>query len=364
MEQQYTQFLQDLQEDAYSSQFLTYNRIDYEFGPSGSEKVQEQYPNPQLLPNPVTSTDQPQDPKKTESSRGRARTVFSEEQKRKLMQRFHRQKYISPQERTELATALGLNCKQVKTWYQNRRMKLKRSQCIQTPGTSWDQPSFNPVSSQTCPLTRGLTPTVTKPHLISSQQQSVFSSGQAISYRRHRTSMEHPIVDIVQSSPIRRDLQYPPVSSYFQNFPPAQCSDPNFGNFHKECLMIPGTQSLSFRNQISRSGMGFPAVRIHQSPSIKEDIQCIATSTSYPPSECHQVSSSFNMGTVGRELIVSTQDFQMNPNNWNPVQNDVSLPDYLTLAPVFGSYEMQQSGSADLFSEGHPVTLSGAQCNM
>ncbi|GCC21205.1 hypothetical protein chiPu_0019672 [Chiloscyllium punctatum] len=47
MEQQYTQFLQDLQEDAYSSQFLTYNRIDYEFGPSGSEKVQEQYPNPQ-----------------------------------------------------------------------------------------------------------------------------------------------------------------------------------------------------------------------------------------------------------------------------------------------------------------------------
>ncbi|XP_043540617.1 homeobox protein NANOG-like isoform X2 [Chiloscyllium plagiosum] len=101
-----------------------------------------------VLPNPVTSTAQQQVPKKTEFSRGRARTVFSEEQKRKLMQRFHRQKYISPQERTELATALGLNCKQVKTWYQNRRMKLKRSQCLQTPGTSWDQPSFNPVSSQ------------------------------------------------------------------------------------------------------------------------------------------------------------------------------------------------------------------------
>ncbi|XP_038642628.1 homeotic protein antennapedia-like [Scyliorhinus canicula] len=313
--------------------------------------------------NPVTSTtefDQENDPKGTGLSKTRVRTVFNEEQKRRLMQQFHRQKYISLQERTKLANTLGLNCKQVKTWYQNRRMKLKRSQYIQPPATYWNRTGFSPISSPTLSLSQGLTPTLMKPHFISYQQQTILSSGQARSFRQRNTSMEHPIVEVLQSSPIHGDLQHPSTSSYFQSFPPGNCPDPDFGGFHKEHFVIPGTQSLNFQNQVPRSGIGFPAVRIHQSPSIKDDIQCIATSDSFPLSEYDHISSSFNMATVEREVRVSGQDTQIQPDNWSPVQRDGSSSGYFTLAPVFDGYEVLHSESVNLFSEGYPVTFNGA----
>ncbi|XP_010211608.1 PREDICTED: homeobox protein NANOG-like [Tinamus guttatus] len=58
----------------------------------------------------------------------KSRTAFSKEQLQTLHQRFQSQKYLSPQQIRELAAALGLTYKQVKTWFQNRRMKLKRCQ--------------------------------------------------------------------------------------------------------------------------------------------------------------------------------------------------------------------------------------------
>lgn len=39
---------------------------------------------------------------------------------------FDQQKYMGTKERSELAASLGLTDVQVKTWFQNRRMKLKR----------------------------------------------------------------------------------------------------------------------------------------------------------------------------------------------------------------------------------------------
>ncbi|XP_063249554.1 homeobox protein NANOG-like [Prinia subflava] len=60
--------------------------------------------------------------------RTKSRTAFSKEQLQTLHQRFQSQKYLSPQQIRELAVALGLTYKQVKTWFQNRRMKLKRCQ--------------------------------------------------------------------------------------------------------------------------------------------------------------------------------------------------------------------------------------------
>ncbi|NXA11553.1 NANOG protein, partial [Sapayoa aenigma] len=59
---------------------------------------------------------------------GKSRTAFSQEQLKALHQRFQIQKYLSPQQIRELAAALGLTYKQVKTWFQNQRMKLKRCQ--------------------------------------------------------------------------------------------------------------------------------------------------------------------------------------------------------------------------------------------
>ena len=56
----------------------------------------------------------------------KARSLFSVEQVYALEQCFRRQKYLGSKERLELAQALNMSETQVKTWFQNRRMKMKR----------------------------------------------------------------------------------------------------------------------------------------------------------------------------------------------------------------------------------------------
>ncbi|KAK0081751.1 hypothetical protein PV325_011627 [Microctonus aethiopoides] len=50
----------------------------------------------------------------------KARTAFTDNQLQTLEKSFERQKYLSVQDRMELATKLHLTDTQVKTWYQNR----------------------------------------------------------------------------------------------------------------------------------------------------------------------------------------------------------------------------------------------------
>ena len=47
-----------------------------------------------------------------------------------LEKRFENQKYLSTPDRIQLAESLGLSQLQVKTWYQNRRMKWKKKVMI------------------------------------------------------------------------------------------------------------------------------------------------------------------------------------------------------------------------------------------
>ncbi len=54
------------------------------------------------------------------------RTAFSREQVTELEKKFNEKKYLSSAERGELAEKLKLSDMQVKTWFQNRRMKYKR----------------------------------------------------------------------------------------------------------------------------------------------------------------------------------------------------------------------------------------------
>uniref|UniRef100_A0A2K5LUB8 Homeobox domain-containing protein n=1 Tax=Cercocebus atys TaxID=9531 RepID=A0A2K5LUB8_CERAT len=64
------------------------------------------------------------------------RTLFSSAQLCVLNDRFQRQKYLSLQQMQELSNILNLSYKQVKTWFQNQRMKSKRWQKNNWPKNS------------------------------------------------------------------------------------------------------------------------------------------------------------------------------------------------------------------------------------
>jgi len=60
----------------------------------------------------------------------KARTAFTDHQLQTLEKSFERQKYLSVQERQELAHKLDLSDCQVKTWYQNRRWVSRKQRLI------------------------------------------------------------------------------------------------------------------------------------------------------------------------------------------------------------------------------------------
>ncbi|KAM6266181.1 uncharacterized protein LJ264_005698 [Porphyrio hochstetteri] len=57
---------------------------------------------------------------------GRPRTKFSAAQLQELERSFREQRYIGTSEKRRLAAVLNLSQSQIKTWFQNRRMKFKR----------------------------------------------------------------------------------------------------------------------------------------------------------------------------------------------------------------------------------------------
>ena len=65
------------------------------------------------------------------------RTVFTEKQLEGLESKFADKKYLSVPDRMELASRLELSETQVKTWFQNRRMKCKKQQ-MQDQGSGND----------------------------------------------------------------------------------------------------------------------------------------------------------------------------------------------------------------------------------
>ena len=66
----------------------------------------------------------------------KSRTVFTDLQLRILEKTFSEQKYLDTSSRAKLAQTLGLNETQVKTWFQNRRMKWKKDTKQNKPATS------------------------------------------------------------------------------------------------------------------------------------------------------------------------------------------------------------------------------------
>ena len=70
--------------------------------------------------NEISSSRDSHSPGKSKKPR-KARTAFTDHQLNSLERSFERQKYLSVQDRMELAASLNLTDTQVKTWYQNRR---------------------------------------------------------------------------------------------------------------------------------------------------------------------------------------------------------------------------------------------------
>ncbi|XP_010288828.1 PREDICTED: homeobox protein NANOG-like [Phaethon lepturus] len=108
-----------------------------EVSPASSSSGNLSQFTPDSATSPHSASSSPQPTAKSQKGRedgtegvrkAKSRTAFSKEQLQTLHQRFQSQKYLSPQQIRELAAALGLTYKQVKTWFQNRRMKLKRCQ--------------------------------------------------------------------------------------------------------------------------------------------------------------------------------------------------------------------------------------------
>ncbi|XP_059723215.1 homeobox protein BarH-like 2 [Haemorhous mexicanus] len=75
---------------------------------------------------PVSSESEAEQPPPRSKKPRRSRTIFTEIQLMGLEKKFQKQKYLSTPDRLDLAQSLGLTQLQVKTWYQNRRMKWKK----------------------------------------------------------------------------------------------------------------------------------------------------------------------------------------------------------------------------------------------
>ncbi|CAI2356775.1 unnamed protein product [Caenorhabditis sp. 36 PRJEB53466] len=102
--------------------------------PNNSNYSIDADPSPQSIKSEASSsprastpgTERMGSPASNSKKARKARTIFTDKQLQELENTFEKQKYLSVQDRMDLAHRMGLTDTQVKTWYQNRRTKWKR----------------------------------------------------------------------------------------------------------------------------------------------------------------------------------------------------------------------------------------------
>ncbi|XP_071530706.1 uncharacterized protein [Panulirus ornatus] len=152
----------------------------------------------------------------------KARTAFTDHQLQTLEKSFERQKYLSVQDRMELAAKLNLTDTQVKTWYQNRRTKWKRQtavglellaeagnyaalQRLYGPSYGWPYPPQPSTAAAAAAAAAALSPAAASVDLYYRQAAAAAALQKPLAYRLYPPGL--PILPQMSADPLRDALR-------------------------------------------------------------------------------------------------------------------------------------------------------------